>query len=476
MKNYKKTLAGILALSMTLGVASCGKSGGSDSAASSDESFEVTENVEVQQSTDVTPIPDGAEKTLIYLGENDINPTKANPEKSTEITLFEQQGGKVEFKSTTNEKRFDDLAMLIQANKDVPDMFKYEWLAFPSQVVRDMYQPIDDIVDFDSDLWSGVKNTADQYTLNGKHYVAPLSFAASAMLCYDRDVIDSEGLDAPYDLYLNGEWNFSAFHDIMADYVNNAPADTTRYGANGFFYQHIVQQTGKTFVTYDPEKNEYASNLMDPDIENAEDFLYNLRKEGLLLDGWIGSAGDCFNQNCLFYGMGIWAYTGKTLGPKEEDHWEVVPMPQYDSNPQKITTSDMIAYMWVKGSTKNDAMKTWFECNRVAQLKPEYQEAGKEKFLENNPYWTEDMYQVTVDVVSDDYLMLFDYAFGVSSALGDRKQFDGNQCLVDYLYKGATVPDENGNQKTWASIREEYGPTVDSNIKELNQKVKDYKG
>ena len=127
--------------------------------------------------------------------------------------------------------------------------------------------------------------------------------------------------------------------------------------------------------------------------------------------------------------------------------------------------------MWVKGSTKNDAVKTWFECCRVANTDPQYEETAKAKFMENNPYWTDEMYEVKMDVVSDDYMMIFDYAFGVSSALGDRKQFDGNQCLVDYLYAAASTQDEDGNQPTWASVREEYSATIDSELKDLNSRL-----
>ncbi|MGN0624193.1 MAG: ABC transporter substrate-binding protein, partial [Oscillospiraceae bacterium] len=221
-------------------------------------------------------------------------------------------------------------------------------------------------------------------------------------------------------------------------------------------------------------KGEFESNLKDADIEKAQDYLYNMMKEGLILNGWIGSASDCFNANCLFYAMGDWAYSGKAAGPKEGDNWEIVPIPAYDGDPQKITTSDMTAFMWVRGSEKNDAVKTWFECVRVAKNDPEYAEANKQKFMENNPYWTDEMYDVRMDVVSDDYKMIFDYAFGISSTLGDRKQFDGNQCLVDYLYAAASTQDENGSQPTWGSIREEYAATVESEVKDLNSRLAEY--
>ena len=51
------------------------------------------------------------------------------------------------------------------------------------------------------------------------------------------------------------------------------------------------------------------------------------------------------------------------------------------------------------------------------------------------------------------------------------KQFDGNQCLVDALYSDASNVNEEGVQSTWTQVREKYSATVDSEIKELNQKI-----
>ena len=62
------------------------------------------------------------------------------------------------------------------------------------------------------------------------------------------------------------------------------------------------------------------------------------------------------------------------------------------------------------------------------------------------------------------------YADGIASTLGDKKQFDGNQCLVDALNRDASNVNEEGVQSTWTQVREKYSATVDSEIKELNQK------
>ncbi|MBR6337679.1 MAG: ABC transporter substrate-binding protein [Ruminococcus sp.] len=467
MKNIKRAFALTLSLMMAFGIAGCGNS--SSSGNSSDESFEATDNIEVQENKEIADIPDGAEKTILYLGENDLNPTKANPEISTEMKLFQQHGGAIEWHRCTNEGRFDALAKAITANKDVPDIFNYEWLSFPAQVVNNMFQPIDEIVDFESPMWKSSKTTADQFVLNNKHYVAPLGYDPSAVITYDKKLVEELGMEDPFELYKKGEWNWTNFKSIMEEYVAGGTAEDERYGINGFFRPHITQQTGKTLVSFDPATSTFSSNLTDPDIEAAQQFLYDLKKENLMLDGWIGSASECFQKNCFFYGMGAWA-----VKPGDGDEWGIVPMPQYDKNPQKITTSDMKAFMWVDGSTKKDAVKCWFECYKSARTDPQYEQTNKDKFFENNSNWTEDMYSVFQDITSDDYFMIFDYAYGVSFKLGDRMQFDGNQCLTDALYNSSSSEDEDGLQMTWTQVRETYSSTVDSEIATLNKDIEKY--
>ncbi|MFT3950636.1 MAG: extracellular solute-binding protein [Oscillospiraceae bacterium] len=465
----KKCTAVILALLAALSTSACGSK-----EEDSSEAFSGTENVSVAPTDKISAIPDGQAQEILYMGVDDLNPTRANPEKTTQLALFEAKGGSIQYTPVTYVDRFDKIAAAVMAQTGAPDIVNYEWLSFPSQVVVDMYKPIDSLVDFNDSLWSGVKKTADQFVLGGKHYVAPLSFEASAIMCYDKDRIDENSLADPYTLYQKGEWNWDNWEKIMRTYVENASGDEARYGINGFYKQHVIQQTGKTLVTYDAATNQFSANLDDPDIEKGQDLLYDMMKDGLVLNGWIGDARSAFNSGCLFYAMGDWGFSGKTNGPKDDDNWLVVPMPQYTGNPQNITTSDMKAFMWMKTSEKDAAVKCWLECCRVAATDPTYLETTKQKFMQNNPNWTDEMYDVKRAVSSDDYLMVFDYAYGLSAAMGDPKGFDGNTSLVDALYTFASSLDEDGNQPTWTQLREQYEQTVQYEVDTINKKVADY--
>jgi len=467
MKSIKKAMALAVSVVSVIGVCSCGSSG--------DESSKVesVKKVEVEDTKDIENIPDDAQKTIRWMGTYNLNPNeKKGEDKTVEMTLFNNKGGKVEWTQVTDSEKFDQLASAIMSQKDVPDIFKYEWMAFPAQVLKDMYQPVDDIVNFDDPLWSDVKASADQFVLNGKHYVAPINFTVGTMMMYDKSLIDANGLSDPYEEYLDGNWNWDTWVEIMTEFCENAPADSERYGINGWFQTQVIQQTGKTMVNY--EDGKFVSNLNDPDIERAENMLYDIGKKGYVNNDWLGNAKMALKDgNLLFYCMGTWAMTGNN-GPSEGDEWRVVPVPSDPNSDEKYMTADMLAYMWVRGSTAKEAVKTWYECCRMANTDEEYKANGKEKFLNANPNWTEDMYQVFLDASSNENKMVFDYGYGISSTMSsDNASEDGN-CVTRKLYEFTNKEDDSGKQYSWTELRQTYSSTVDSELKAINEAVEDY--
>ena len=463
MKNSKRVIAGAMALLSAVSVASCGSSSGGDSSSS------YVDKVKVASTDDIATIPDGSEKELEWLSYFDINPTKKEPEKRTDLTLFEEKGGKIKYSQTSSMNKYDKLAARLMSN-DPPDMFWYEQsMTFPANCIKEMFQPVDDIVDFDSAMWSDVKDVAEQFTLNGKHFVAPINFLPGSVITYDKSMIDAAGLDDPYELYQNNEWNWDNWYDMMSEFVSNAPADVERFGINGWFQTQVIQQTGKTMVNYDGEK--FTNNINDPDIERAEDLLYQVGKNNLVNGNWLGNAKQALKDgNLLFYCMGTWAMTGNN-GPSDADTWRVVPVPSDPNTDEKYMTSDMTAYMWVRGSTAKEAVKCWYECCRMANTDETYKENGKEKFLNANPNWTEDMYQVIVDCSSSEYNQVFDYGYGISSTMSDDNANEDGNCVTRKLYEYTNKADENGKQFSWTELRESYSATVDAELKTINDAV-----
>ncbi len=462
MKQIKRITAVILALGMSFTVLGCDKN--------NDSSYE--ESIEVPTADQIEAIPDDAENTLDWCSYYDLNPSEGSEEKYTNVSLFEDKGGKINYINCGGSaKKYDKLSELILANTP-PDIFAYEQkMTFPAGIIKERFQSVDSVVDFDSPLWSDVKETAEKFVLNGKHYVAPITYGILSTLTYDMDVIEREGLDDPYELYKNNEWDWDAFYNIMKQYKENAQGDEERFGINGWYHSFIFQSTGQTIITQDPETGEYINNIKNSDLERAAEFLYKLTKEGLDLSTWIGSASDAFESNVLFYAMGPWASTG-SHSPQSGDRWGAVPMPRDPNTDTKYATMDINAYMWVKGSTKKEAIKCWYECSKLASTADEYKEISKKKFFTDNPNWTEEAYQATyVDVFSDEFVKVIDPGYGISTILSDDDAATNatKEALIPYLYSSVRKFDDSGTQLTWTQVREKYTATIDSELKEFNE-------
>ena len=467
MKNFKRFLAALLAIGMSVSLIGCQNS--------SDSSYD--EAVDVPTAEEIEAIPDSAEKTLDWCSYYDLNPSANSEEKYTNVSLFEDKGGKINYISCGGSvNKYNKLSELILANTP-PDIFPYEQkMTFPIGVIKERYQPVDSVVDFDSPLWADVKDTAEQFALNGKHYVAPISFGTLSTLTYDLDVIAEEGLDDPYELYQEGKWDWNSFYDIMKQYKENAKGNEERYGINGWYHPFIFQSTGQTIISKDPKTGKYINNIKNPDLERAADFLYKLTKEGLDNAAWIGSAASTFENNTLFFAMGPWASTGSHT-PKEGDRWGVVPMPRDPNSDVQYTTLDIGAYMWIKGSTKKDAVRCWYECSKLAATADEYKEISKKKFYVDNPNWSEEAYQVTYeDVISDKFTKVIDPGYGISTLLSDDDAATNitKEAVIAYLYTSIRKFDDSKTQITWTQVREQYKPIIDSELQKFNDSLQEF--
>lgn len=467
MKKIKRISAALLALGMSLSIAGCDKD--------SDSSYK--EIFEVPTADQIEAIPDDAEKTLDWCSYYDLNPSAGSKEKYTNVSLFEDKGGKINYINCGGSaKKYDKLSELILANTP-PDLFAYEQkMTFPAGVIKERFQPVDSVVDFDSPLWADVKDTADQFELNGKHYVAPIAFGTLSILTYDCDVIKNEGLEDPYQTYLDGNWDWNAFYDIMKQYKENAKDGVERYGINGWYHSFIFQSTGQTIITKDPKTGKYINNIKNSDLERAAEFLYTLTKEGLDEASWYGDADSAFKSNILFYAMGPWATTGSHT-PKEGTHWGAVPFPRDPNTDTKYTTLDINAYMWVKGSTKKEAVKCWYECSKLASTADEYKEISKKKFFADNPNWTQEAYKAAYeDPISSEFVRVIDPGYGISTLLSDDDAATNvtKEAIIPYLYSSVRKFDDSGTQITWTQVREKYMATIDSELKEFNKDLENF--
>lgn len=486
MKKLTRMLAALMALTMAGSLAACGSSEESSSESSSEDSaYKEVDDVAVDASLIddmVAGDPDISGQKIYWLADYDINPTN-NQDRSVALSLFEDKyGASVEYVSCTSDTKMDTLASRILGGDPV-DMFPYEWDAVPNGVTKDQYQPLDDYLDLNDEIWTDMSDVIDMFEYKGSHYVVPYCLSDPLLITYNRSVCEENGLEDPYELYKDGEWDWNTFMDMMKTFVSNAGDGETRYGINGWFGQAIVQSTGEAFVNYDGEK--FSNNINSPAIEEAEGIMEEIMNLGMYDPNWYGYLPE--DGSILFFGMADWALGGSNTkaepdpevndeGFVEENDLMIVPFPKSPDADEYYLNCNFAAKMLVKGSDKGDAVAAYIKCERLAAMIDEYKDAAKEKAIipEYNAqgklksYVTEEQYDALQEYKDPTNITpVFDFGYG----MGSRMYGDG-----DYTYETRGVMNNltsallNGDKDSWAVLRDEWSAVIDEVIDSYNSK------
>ncbi|MDE5565050.1 MAG: extracellular solute-binding protein, partial [Oscillospiraceae bacterium] len=364
MKKLTRILAGLMSLSLLVGMTAC-------SSETAKDSSHYKEQDDVNVSTaDVNKDIDLNGQTIYWLSVYDLNPNNNN-DRSVAMTLFEDQfHGKVEWIQCTSDDKFDTLTNRILGGDPV-DMFPYEWDALPNGVYKDQYQPLDDYIDLDDSIWDGIRDGIDMYEYNGKHYVVPYAISDPLLIIYSRRLCEENGLDDPYELYQKGDWDWDAFMEMMKTFVANGDSSNQRYGIAGWFGQAMVQSTGKTIVNFDGKQ--FTNNISDPDIEKAENLMAEMHSLNLYDPNWYSYFPD--TGNVLFYGMSDWSLSASNANNPDADLM-VVPFPKSPDADEYYLCANYAAKMLVKNSTAGEAVGTYIYCERLAEINEDYKQAA----------------------------------------------------------------------------------------------------
>lgn len=478
MNNLKRFLAGLLSITamMTAAVSCSDKSDGSSSENNehykSEDEFAVSvDENEIKGENDA----DISGQTIYWLADYDLNPTNNN-DRSVALSLFEDvYGGKVEYIHADSNEKLSTLASRILSGDPV-DMMPYEWDAVPNGVTKDQYQPLDpyyDILEMDTDLWDDMTDIIDMFEFKDAHYVIPYQISDPLLITYSRKMMQAEGLDDPYELYEDGEWDWNAMMNMMNTFVSNSPEGTTRYGICGWFGQAVIQSTGHTVVSY--EDGVFKNNINDPEIESAELLMEEMATKNLYNGEWQANFPN--DQSTLFYGMANWAL-GASNAKNEDADLMIVPFPKSPDADENYLCCNFAAKMLIKNSDKGEAVATYIKCERLASTQEDYKEIAKEKALVvektaagvTKSYVTEEQYDALQSYLDPENVTpVFDFGYG----MGERMYGSG-----EYTYETRGVMNNleqallegNSAVDSWAALRDAWTGVITEEVEKFNSK------
>lgn len=399
-------------------------------------------------------------KKITFLASWPRNPAKGK-NKDVALELFQSRfGGEIEDITVPDADRYSRLATLISTG-DAPDFFSAgDMDAFPKGAISKMFQPLDDYIDYDDEWWSDLSDLNEPFIFNGKHYVGAVGAEVDVLMIYNRAIVEENGLPDPIDLLAEDNWNWDTCKDMMNKFCAQGEG---YYATDGWWVvKGFSATTGVPYVGMQDGK--VVNNLRDGLLEQAQDFVYNIRKEEMAYPvwdyGWVANASNVGLGKTLFFPCGFWALTEVDTDYGLKNYGEVkdigfVPMPKCPYVDDYYIPARVNGYMLVSGAPNPEGVACYLYCEAAAQGSEEAEQITKEQYF-NEYGWTEDMWemrQTLYDMLEEH--PVFEFYTGISDELFDA---------LDNPSK-----DSYHNAVSWIQTREEIFNSVQAEIDKANQ-------
>lgn len=503
----KRILAGICAAAFCLGFASCGSTdgkdskkakgtesgqsasgedaeGGKDTESKSSKTVELTSEQKEKVAPFMEDLPDIEleNKKIKFISHWDMNPADGG-ELALKLQLFkEKYQGEVEYVPTTWTTRYDDITTLVLA-KNSPDFFPAgDNDGFPVGALKGIFQPVDDYIDFASDLWNTEKihSAVDMFKFDGKHYVAATGSSPNLVCIYNTKTIKENGLEDPAELYKNGEWTWSKFKEMCEKFTD---ASQEKYGLDGYWFdQAINNSAGVPLISVD-SSGRAVSNLNNEKVVKAQNFMYSLHESGVYfprennnkMSRGGGETGNGVGDGLtLFIPCGFWSIENT---PENVTLWgdvtagEImfVPMPCPDDDKTYYIDSRLEnGYFLIKNAPNPKGFAAFMNCEVVAS-----NNTAEDDAVHRDSYgWNDDMINMKkeiCDLCSNSENVVFDFKKGVSDEItrligGDKVNGKDGENIQ-------TLTMNCSNTMKWEDVLKKYEDKVNYEIKQANSQL-----
>ena len=501
MKKINKLLAGALAMATVIGAGSCGggggrTQGGGDSANGGGDAAQTTAATTTTELTTAETfgqnegVQDAASNIAV---EEELHPEKKliflsawyNEENTAEYEIFRQNYGIPEegeasygdykdaiivWSSYAYGTGYDKLAQMV-ASGDSPDMFEFTTLCFPYTAYRNMFQPIDDVIDMSGPEWDGYREISAQIKWNGKMYCPVNQFRVEDLWYYRRSILEEAGLPDPYQLFLDGEWDWDHMLDMGKQFQQTGE---NKYLVDGWYIQSsIMNSAGIPMIGMD-DSGKIVNNLYTPEIERAAQVIRTLCEQNyrypLVENGWSVNDKAWLAGDTLFMTQGDWWWQGdlykymKKVGIENDDVF-FVPGPKNPNAEGHPCNYDVFGYALCAGSTNLDSYRAWNKCLMLAKTDEATIAAGRAQAFENYN-WTDEAYDLLWNVFENPSATtltpIFDFSYGAGT---DGIHGTSGDTPMDHIMK---APINDMSEPSFEQAREEYANVINTNIDEMN--------
>ena len=489
MKNSKKILSGLLALTLTAGLSACGggadegganNAGGGDAAAETTQAETVTTTaatVEINTETLAAEEEDalaGAmeqlqdveleNKEIKWLAHYDLNPAGSGASKSVAQEMFERKyGGSIKWYQTTWENRFNDLSTYVLGGEGIDFFPGDDVYNFPKGIISGMFMPVDEYIDMESPIWAENKAAMDLYNFGGRYFNLVTSVTAEEIVIYNTETIEANGLDDPWELYEAGNWNWDTFKSMLEEFVEE---ENDQWGIDGYWAENALLLSGGV-PTVESVDGQLVCNLNDPGMEKAMNYQYDLFNAGLVFPreqfNWAEQPAMMGEGRQLFYIVGaysIQADPATWVTKIDPENVGIVPVPSpADSDP--YAAAKLNGFAICKGATNPQGVALFAECNIVGG-KDEAAIAISDRKTMDDFQWSEELIAKNKEIneLARQYPVV-DLASGCSTDIASYTTQGGDNVGTRAALHGTD----------WASNREMIADVITMLVDEVNTEL-----
>ena len=375
------------------------------------------------------------------------------------IDLFAAKyGGSIEkILSGTGGDTLTKLSQMVLSN-DAPDLVGFEGLLYFTAISKNLFQPVNGIVDLNNPIFSAIKGSGMENYMVGEDYYL-LGAAQPRWVCwYNQKIFDDAGVDSPLKFYKEGTWTWGKLEELAKQLTLDTNKDKTTdvygYGDAGGVFASMLQSMNTDFVKVDNGK--LVNNMNDPNLERAFATRLRLKNAGAVYPQTAAYEAFKKGEMAMFEG-GLWASSSYGFQDQVANgSMAFVPMPRDEQSDKYYYSFFGAGYAVAEGAKNTDGTNAFLSCLWYIYNLRESDESYAEREL--NRYkadtgFTDQLLEIWNGVKT---------AKNVTPVISRSEEIGGVDGWLGQMWKVADDVLVNG--KAWATVRDQYSPILDSEI------------
>ena len=260
-------------------------------------------------------------------------------------TFTEKYGGEVELINAPQDQvktRFINFCL----SNEAPDLVTQCFSA--AFVKKELVSPLEEYIDFSTNLWDGVRSTLDSFKYDGKYYMAVPEDGMVTGVFYNNELFEEYAQKTPLEYLNEDNWNWNTYREVAKKMTIDTDQDgkIDIWGTSIDIPWAILSTTGAGY-NYFGEGGSIVNDIKSIRVSRAMNFLIELKNN----DKVWGGNDESFRQNKMaMLQSGLWVGGAKFQSLIDNGSLRLVPDPKDPEADKYYYHQDTYTYTLAKAA------------------------------------------------------------------------------------------------------------------------------